>query len=1000
MVQIEPPTEALRFLAGCTSTSTDANDIIKWLYRNLEGIAIEVPDHERADYVLQGTGPSKLEQFILFTRYFLYFSSNNLLDLKRTDKFVEWMAELETQWVLDLLLDLRTPTTEIFGCNILESAARLGKIDIVRNLIAREIHTDASGRALVQAILHQRPRVVELLLNEEPDLETQIGTEKMLLVDTLRGPHNMEMIKMLIDNGAVRITDRCDIDYCDLKDALLPSAVKAGDHKITQYLLEAGACINAVDSNFMTALQIAVDRGDIEAVQLLIDAGADINISARELDYEDTYIVGKHGGLRTPIQIASFAGNDEIFQILVNKGADINAFGQDNEHNREPWEEYRRYQWGRCGDFADTESYALIMMTPLQAAVSGSHSDLVQTLLDAGARVNEKGYGDSPLQMAAASGEAKILGTLVEHGADLNAPAAYEGGMTPLQAAAKADDYELVQFLLDSGSEINVAANHIGGRTALQAAAENGNLVLAKFLIDAGANVNADAAPESGRTCLQAAVELGHVELVLMLLNEGADVNASAAKISGGLTALQAALCTLDKDDECPDIDDSEKELYTDDDDNVELDTGADQEGLYTDNDEEEIYTDDEYEGPEVRETEQSRDIILVALFDAGADMNAPSSAWGGMTTLVAAAKTGRSDLVRWCLLSGADPNISAGGTTALGAAVFRGSDKIVTLVIEGGADVNAYCEMKCGAHEYNLWTALHVAAWRGTVEIANLLLDAGAKMNMPLPHSRSMTALQSAIAGNSVTMVQFLLSKGADPHLWGLRFLRLGEARFHSFVHMEILNALAVAGVDFNRIADLYGLRFAKRVIQKSLDSGALTHWTAEQKGHLLQAASERGYTDLMQQMLDTGADVNTPASADYKGMTALQCASKHGDIDIVTLLLSYGAEVNAPAGSLAGITALQGAALNGNLKIVLTLLQAGAEINAAPAVEKGRTALQAAAEHGRLDIVSLLLENDHDTEGMELRCERAARSAEREGHKVIARILRERKTGQHTTE
>ena len=80
--------------------------------------------------------------------------------------------------------------------------------------------------------------------------------------------------------------------------------------------------------------------------------------------------------------------------------------------------------------------------------------------------------------------------------------------------------------------------------------------------------------------------------------------------------------------------------------------------------------------------------------------------------------------------------------------------------------------------------------------------------------------------------------------------------------------------------------------------------------------------------------------------------------------------------------------------------LLKAGAEINAARAVSAGRTALQAAAEHGRLDIVSLLLGNDHDTEGMELRCESAATFAEREGHDVIARILREHKAGQHTTE
>ena len=299
----------------------------------------------------------------------------------------------------------------------------------------------------------------------------------------------------------------------------------------------------------------------------------------------------------------------------------------------------------------------------------------------------------------------------------------------------------------------------------------------------------------------------------------------------------------------------------------------------------------------------------------------------------------------------------------------------------------------------YTLSTALHVAAWTGRIEIANLLLDAGAEINMQPPHSRSLTTLQSAIARNRVTMVQFLLNKGAAFHPCGARYCHTVGGYLGGPIGMEILNALAVAGEDFDRIFDKCWLRCAKEDMQKLVESRALTHWTAAQKGHLLQAGIREGYCDLIQGMLDAGADVNTPDTS-YWGRTALQKAAEKGYTDIVTLLLSYGADVNAPAGYHRGITALQGAALNGDLEITLALLKAGAEINAAPAVEEGRTALQAAAEHGHLDIVSLLLQNDHDMEGMELRCKRAAAFAEREGHKVIARILREHKAGQGTTE
>lgn len=73
--------------------------------------------------------------------------------------------------------------------------------------------------------------------------------------------------------------------------------------------------------------------------------------------------------------------------------------------------------------------------------------------------------------------------------------------------------------------------------------------------------------------------------------------------------------------------------------------------------------------------------------------------------------------------------------------------------------------------------------------------------------------------------------------------------------------------------------------------------------------------------------------------------------------------------------------------------LLEAGADVNGPPAGKEGRTALEAAAENGRLDVLHLLLHNDNDIEALEMRCKQAAKLAEREGHLVIARILREYK-------
>ena len=552
-------------------------------------------DHECADYVVQGGDPSKLEKMSLFIRYFVYLSSNNLLNHEKIDKLVQWMVKSETQWVLYLLLDLRTPTTEIFGCSIFVSAAKLGQIDVVRDLIARGVDVDASAgdffrrTALEEAVRYRHPRLVELLLNAGARLHSQAEPDHSLLYAALDWSRELEMLKMLVNKGAdVNAVQ----DYSGHPRSLLALVVGRSNHEMTRLLLEAGARIDAFEGSG-TALQVAVVRKDVEAVQLLIDAGADIDAPAGD-EYDAGNIEKNYQWLKTPIQEAPLAGNAEIVQILVNRGADVNAFKWEGYYNDSSWEVYRRHQWKSYVNFEDTAAYRDILMTPLQAAVFRRNPALVRILLEAGAHVDEAAYGDTPFQMAAALEEAKIMQILWRHGADVNAPAADNDGMTALQAAARAGNYKLAQDMLVSGSEVNAAASPCGGRTALQAAAESGSVDLAKILIEVGANVNADASPINGRTCLQAAAEKGHKEMILMLLKEGADVNGSAATISGGLTALQAALCQLNCEDKDPDIEDDDEELDGEDDDE-ELEVEDDDEELDVEDDDEEIGVNNNY---------------------------------------------------------------------------------------------------------------------------------------------------------------------------------------------------------------------------------------------------------------------------------------------------------------------------------------------------------------------------------------------------------------------
>ncbi|RYP39320.1 hypothetical protein DL768_010726 [Monosporascus sp. mg162] len=123
------------------------------------------------------------------------------------------------------------------------------------------------------------------------------------------------------------------------------------------------------------------------------------------------------------------------------------------------------------------------------------------------------------------------------------------------------------------------------------------------------------------------------------------------------------------------------------------------------------------------------------------------------------------------------------------------------------------------------------------------------------------------------------------------------------------------------------------------------------------LQYVSGKGDIELVQVLLDAGADVNAPP-ADRYGRTALQAAVEKGNIELVRVLFGAGADVNTLPTDRYGRTAFQAAIEEGNIELVQVLLDAGADVNAPPAGRYGRTALQAAVDEGNIDLVQVLLD------------------------------------------
>ncbi|KAK0758233.1 hypothetical protein N5P37_009535 [Trichoderma harzianum] len=155
-----------------------------------------------------------------------------------------------------------------------------------------------------------------------------------------------------------------------------------------------------------------------------------------------------------------------------------------------------------------------------------------------------------------------------------------------------------------------------------------------------------------------------------------------------------------------------------------------------------------------------------------------------------------------------------------------------------------------------------------------------------------------------------------------------------------------------------------------------------------ILESAARYTEVSIVRNLLRIGA------SAQSIGF-ALQRAAYCGHLELINMLLEAGADVTCPARK--GVaTALQNAADLGLVRIASQLIDAGADINALGYGKYGRTALQRAASNGRIDMLHMLLcrgariYDDAPNQGYRANYVRAVRMAEQNGHKAAAKLLK----------
>lgn len=154
------------------------------------------------------------------------------------------------------------------------------------------------------------------------------------------------------------------------------------------------------------------------------------------------------------------------------------------------------------------------------------------------------------------------------------------------------------------------------------------------------------------------------------------------------------------------------------------------------------------------------------------------------------------------------------------------------------------------------------------------------------------------------------------------------------------------------------------------------------------LHAAAAAGSAELLDELLEHGAHIDTPA---IHGYTPLYMAIRREQFESVELLLEYGADADF---TCSGCTPLIKAVETGCLEIVELLLEHEANLHQANGA--GDEALHAAARGGFRDIAETLIEHGANVQATGWREKTPAEVANDTGHDELAQFLGEKEREQ----